>query len=759
MNDKTSTTIGILTSGGDAPGMNPALRAAVRTALNRGVKVYAIREGYQGMVEGGEMIHAMDWEDTSGILQQGGTVIGTARCKSFQTREGRLQAVKNLLECGIDRLVVIGGDGSLTGANTLRQEWQELVSELVDKGTVSRETASRHPSLGIVGLVGSIDNDFYGTDMTIGTDTALHRITDALDNISSTAASHQRTFVVEVMGRNCGYLALMGALAGTADYVLIPENPPDTDDWESSMCELLLAGRKAGRRDSIVVVAEGARDRSGNPISSQHVSQVLAERLGEDVRVSILGHIQRGGPPSAFDRWMSTLVGYSAVEELLSSTPESEPKMIGVRYNRISRLPLMDCVGQTRAVAEAISNRDYNRAMELRGGSFKEAFKTFRTITRALPHDPEPGQRRLRLGVLTAGSVAPGMNTVVRAAVRHGTDQGHRIFAISNGFEGLISSQVEEFGWMNVAGWGIMGGSRLGTSRMVPEGTDLFEVARTLEANKIEGLLVIGGWTAYQAAYKLYSERAAYPAFKIPIICVPVSIENNLPGSDMSIGADTALNTIVEAIDRIKQSAEASRRCYIIELMGGSCGYLSLLGGLASGAERIYLNEDGITLDGLRADISDMISRYRRGKQLTMMIRNENANPLYTTEIMCAIFEEESKGLFDVKTTILGHQQEGGNPSPFDRIQATRLATQAIDFLVKEAGRGEAAGALIGVQGGRVKITSMDEIPQLIDTEHSRPKEQWWLKLQPLERLLSQPGLVQDAASPGKEGLPEFHTD
>ena len=214
MVSKISTAIGVLTSGGDAPGMNAVLRAVVRTALSQGVAVYAIMDGYQGMVDGGNHIRAFSWTDAGGIMQRGGTVIGTARCAAFRTREGRLQATKNLLERGIDRLVVIGGDGSLTGANVLRQEWQDLVAELATQGAISPETAAQHACLSIVGLVGSIDNDFYGTDMTIGADSALHRITTALDQISSTAASHQRTFVVEVMGRNCGYLALMGALAG-----------------------------------------------------------------------------------------------------------------------------------------------------------------------------------------------------------------------------------------------------------------------------------------------------------------------------------------------------------------------------------------------------------------------------------------------------------------------------------------------------------------------------------------------------------------
>jgi 6-phosphofructokinase 1 len=745
--DSKGCAIGVLTSGGDAPGMNAALRAVVRTAQSQGIAVYAIMEGYQGMVDGGDQIRPFDWADTGGIMQRGGTVIGTARCAAFRTREGRLQAVKNLLDRGIDRLVVIGGDGSLTGAHVLRQEWPDLVAELATQGAISPEAArTAAPSLNIVGLVGSIDNDFYGTDMTIGADTALHRITTALDQISSTAASHQRTFVVEVMGRNCGYLALMGALAGGADWVLIPESPPDTDDWETTMCELLDAGRAAGRRDSVVIVAEGARDRNGNPISSEYVRKVLADRSGEDVRVSILGHIQRGGAPSAFDRWMSTLVGNAAVEAMQAAKPDSEPQLIGMRYNRVSHLPLMECVRQTHAVAEAIAGRDYERAMELRGGSFKDAFRTFRTLIRALPHEPEPGQRRLRLAVLTAGPPAPGMNTAVRAAVRLAVDQGHRMMGVRNGFDGLIRGQIDELGWMSVSGWGSVGGSRLGTSRDVPAGADLYAIARTLETHGIEGLLVIGGWAAYQAAHKLFSERANFPAFNIPIICLPASIDNNLPGSELSIGADTALNNIVDAVDKIKQSAEASSRCFIVEVMGRFCGYLALMGGLATGAERVYLNEDGVTLHDLQADLADMLAIYQQGTRLTLMIRNENANPLYTTGFMQALFEEEGKDLFDVRTAVLGHLQQGGEPSPYDRIQAVRLAKQSIDFLISQIGSGSTSSALIGMQEGRIKITDLEDMPRLIDAAHLRPKQQWWMSLKPLARLLALPDMQHDAS-------------
>src|SRR5512137_2058716 len=244
----TRKRLAVLTSGGDAQGMNAAIRAIVRTALDHGIDVYAIYEGYQGMVDGGDRIRPMTWDAVGGILQRGGTIIGTARCDAFRTREGRRQAARNLLVHEIDSLVVIGGDGSLTGANLFRQEWPELLKELVESGQISAETVDQHGNLAIVGLVGSIDNDMYGTNMTIGADTALHRITQAIDDIASTAASHQRTFVVKVMGRNCGYLALMAALATGAEWVLIPENPPHMDNWEEKMAADLRRGRAAGRR-------------------------------------------------------------------------------------------------------------------------------------------------------------------------------------------------------------------------------------------------------------------------------------------------------------------------------------------------------------------------------------------------------------------------------------------------------------------------------------------------------------------------------
>jgi len=736
----TNKKLAVLTSGGDAQGMNSAVRAIVRTALDLNLEVYAIYEGYKGLVEGGERIKRMTWDSVGGILHKGGTVIGTARSDEFRTREGRLRAAHNLLENGINNLIIIGGDGSLTGANIFRQEWPGLLDELVDEGSVSRSLADVYPNLIIAGLVGSIDNDMFGTDMTIGADSALHRITEAVDAISSTAASHQRTFVVKVMGRNCGYLALMSALATGSDWVLIPDSPPDVDNWAELMCERMIAGRKAGRRDTIVILAEGARDRHGNPIGSTQVAEILEKAMGEEVRVTVLGHVQRGGAPSAFDRNLGTLLGHAAVEAIINSKPDEEPQLIGMRGNRITHMPLMECVEKTHSVAAAIANHEYERAMDLRGASFREAYDTLRTMLRALPHPPQPGQKRLRLAVMHSGAPAPGMNTAVRAAIRIGLDKGHIMLGIQNAFQGLIDDDVKELNWMSVNGWASMGGSELGTNRKVPAGSDFYNLARTIEKHAMDGILIIGGWSGYETANRMVLERKNFPAYNIPFVCLPASINNHLPGSELSVGADTALNNIVEAVDKIKHSAVALRRCFVVEVMGRDCGYLALMSGLATGAERVYMNEEGVTLRDLQMDVDNLIRGFRGGKRLGLLIRTERANVVYNTAFMCALFEEEGGGLFDVRQSILGHLQQGGDPSPFDRIQATRLATRCINFLIEQAEKGSTASAFIGLQGKEIKFHDLEDFPRMVDLEKQRPKEQWWMDLRHIAKVLAQPG-------------------
>lgn len=744
--ENTPVRIGVLTSGGDAQGMNAAVRAVVRTTLRLGAQPYAVMEGWAGAVAGGEGIRPLNWDSVGSILHRGGTIIGTARSKEFPTREGMLSAAANLLEHGIDRLVVIGGDGSLTGTNEFRKAWPSLLAELMTTGRITSEVAAAHPQLMIAGIVGSIDNDLVGTDMTIGADSALHRIMEAIDSLSSTAASHQRTFVIEVMGRHCGYLALMSAVAGGCDYVFVPELPP-ADGWEDDMCRKLQAGRAAGRRDSMVIVAEGAQDREGNRITAADVCDVLEERLGEDARVTILGHVQRGGRPSAYDRWMSTLLGYAAAQEVLRATPESEPHIIGVRHNRIAHLPLMQSVENTRAVATYIKDGDYEAAVAARGTSFAQMLQIFENMSTPplqSSHNEASPVKNKRVAILHAGGLAPGMNTAARAAVRLGIDHGLTMLGIEGGFPGLLNGAVKELSWADVEGWVGEGGAALGTHRDYPTIEQLYSIGRSLESNHIDGLIVIGGFNAYLGAHTLIKERDRYPAFNIPIVCVPASIDNNLPGSELSIGADTAVNSTVSTLDAIKLSASASKRCFVAEVMGRRCGYLTLISGLATGAEKVYLPEHDASLDEIASATSDMVKSFRDGRRLYLVLRNEAACGLYSTKLLADVFAQESNGLYDVRESVIGHVQQGGNPTAFDRLMATRLVTNAMQVLVDELVAGTARGHYVGLVNGEFRDSPLAHMNDELDLVNRRPRDQWWLRLEHVIPVVSQDEVAID---------------
>lgn len=455
------TKIAVMTSGGDSAGMNAAVRSVVKMAIYRKCHAYVIREGWEGLVRGNETtdeqsaaldspshpvkskVHPADlpakefssaqtgdgfvptygegeliregvgeaglkgryivrvgWDDVRGWMSEGGTLIGTARCAAFRERAGRLKAARNLIACGIDALAVCGGDGSLTGADRLRGEWPSLVEELVNTAQITKAQSERYAHLKIVGLVGSIDNDMATTDLTIGASTALARICEAVDSISSTAASHSRAFVVEVMGRHCGWLALMAGIATGADYIFVPERPPQTDDWEEEMCGILQKHREAGKRKTIVIIAEGALDRRLTPIKPEDVKVCLSERLGLDTRVTTLGHVQRGGKPVAEDRILATLQGVEAVEALLQANPETPSYVIGIRENKIKRIPLMHAVEQTKRVADCIDHQRFEEALSLRDHEFAEGLVAFDFISRIDKSSLLPDNQRIRMGII-----------------------------------------------------------------------------------------------------------------------------------------------------------------------------------------------------------------------------------------------------------------------------------------------------------------------------------------------------------------------
>ena len=305
--------IGVLTSGGDAPGMNAAVRAVTRAAIYNGIKVKAIYRGYKGLITG--EIKEFQTQDVSNIIQQGGTILKSARCSEFKTKEGRALAYETIQREGIDALIVIGGDGTFTGARAFAQEF----------------------NMPIIGIPGTIDNDLWGTDSTVGYDTALNTIMECIDKIRDTATSHERLFFVEVMGRDAGFLALNSAIASGSEAAIIPEKETSV----AQLDELISNGFRKSKNSSIVIVAEGGGG-----------AQAMADRIHQqypeyDIRVSILGHLQRGGSPTAYDRILASRMGVAAIEALLD---EQRSIMIGIVNDEIVHVPFSKAIKDDKQV-------------------------------------------------------------------------------------------------------------------------------------------------------------------------------------------------------------------------------------------------------------------------------------------------------------------------------------------------------------------------------------------------------------------------
>ena len=307
--------IGVLTSGGDAPGMNAAIRAVTRCGLDRGWEVFGVRHGFSGLIEG--CFVPLDARAVGGIIQQGGTILGSARSLEFQTEAGRRKSLRALNQHGIDSLVVIGGNGSQTGAAALAQMGYD-----------------------VVGVASTIDNDLCGSDITIGVDTALNIALEAIDRLKITASSHQRAFLVEVMGRKCGYLALMAGIAGGAEVVVIPE----IETTPEHVAEELSRAYERGKAHALGVIAEGAH------YNAEALAAYFREheaRIGFDLRVTALGYVQRGGAPTAYDRLLGTRLGAGAIAALARG---ESGVLVGMRLGRVATTPLTEIVGVQKPI-------------------------------------------------------------------------------------------------------------------------------------------------------------------------------------------------------------------------------------------------------------------------------------------------------------------------------------------------------------------------------------------------------------------------
>ncbi|KRZ31652.1 6-phosphofructokinase, partial [Trichinella pseudospiralis] len=757
MQEGNKRTIGVVTPGGDAAGTNAALRAITRIGLHKGFRILFIREGFGGMVQGSIYFQEANWYSVMDIIQRGGTILGSARTDEFHTREQRMRACKNLIISGVTDLICIGGDGSLTAAHIFYRDWPGLVSDLVANNELDKNLAEQHLSINVVGIVSSIHNDFPGTDMSIGVDTALHRIVESIDAVDSTAKSHRRSFVIEVMGRWSGYLALVAALTTEADWLFLPEWPAPVE-WPDMLCNKLKESRAAGQRMNIIICSEGAQDCTGERIRSEQVRDVIAEHLQYDVRVTVLGHVQRGGIPSAYDRLLATRMGAEAVFALMDF---DEPIVIALDGNSTVRRPLSQCVERILKFRQAMEEKNWQEAMHLRGRSFLRNLNAYRKLAKIHPHmesETLSGGYSFNLAVMHIGSPSCGMNAAVRTFVRYSICHKCRVYTIKDSFEGLLDGRFEEMDWNSVNYWTMYGGSFLGSQKSLPS-IDLEGVARRLAEFHIHALLMVGGFEAFHSCLIMAENRHKYAAFCIPMAVIPCTISNNIPGTDLSLGCDTALNEICEVIDKLKQSAIGTKkRVFIVETMGGYCGFLATLSALCSGADNAYIFEEKFTIDDMKTDVQVIFEKITEGEERYIVTRSQYANENYTTQFIKQLYSELGKGKFSTRVNVLGHFQQGGNSSPFDRLNATRMTIHVAQVLISAARDSiQQDGSvyttdpnhavLLGIVDQTAKLTPVEDLKESADFEHRMPVFQNWLRLHQILRILARHDCVIEASS------------
>lgn len=446
-------------------------------------------------------------------------------------------------------------------------------------------------------------------------------------------------------------------------------------------------------------------------------------------------------------------MGAAAALVILQAHEEIPPKMIGVQGNQIVEAPLMDCVKSTRDIDKAMQECNFERALQLRGNGFQHNLRISRRLVTCGPSTSlAPAKTpKYRFAVMNVGTPAAGTNSTIRAFVRLMRYNGHTVLGIAEGFEGLLlDCDVHDLGWLEVSGWGSAGGSKLGANRVMPTEETISKIADKFLEHNIQGLLVVGGFEGFASLLMLQKYRELYPAFKIPLLGIAATISNNVPGTDYSLGCDTALNTIVHSCDVLRQSAHASRkRVFIVETMGGYCGYLATMSALAAGADAAYIFEEKFSVANIQKDVACLTRKFRKdGLERGLIMRNERCSVNFTTEFMCQLFSEEGKGVFVTHGNILGHLQHGDRPSPYDRILGVKYASHAVDFFLEQVKKNQGSSGsvqatslesacMLGIRGTKIETTPLTNLEPDADFEHRIPKQQWWMSLRRLLHVLS----------------------
>jgi len=689
---KETKKIAILTGGGDAPGMNAAVRGVVRAALNRGWEVYGIRDAYLGMVEGGDSILPLDWIDVSWNFKEGGTFLGSARYTAIvgdgkDARILREKALLNLKALGITGLVVIGGDGSLTGA-------QSFYRTLVKDSHINKELDSME--LAVVGIPGSIDNDLPLNSMCIGVDTTLNTIVEAVDRLRDTAESHKRVSIVEVMGRKRGYLAVISGLATGADRVFIREQTVTRNDI-GNLLTVLKEGFEHGQRSGIIIRSEGAA--FSTDFLKETVDVLLVPK--KDVRETVLGHLQRGGTPTVFERTLAVRLGVKAVDILAEGM--QEPVFLGLDSSVIKAIPL-------DRIIETLNTKDFQDELS------PNTQKALR-LSQRLEDPPAMKSNGKSIAILTDGNNVSGMNMAIRAIGRLAINEGMGVKGIKGGFSGLRKGQesVISIEWSMLELKGILrrAGTLLGVSGddTLENGFDFRSVKNDMASLNIDGLIVIGNRMTYRVADRLAREAG------IPVVAVPADINCHMPGTELVVGMDSSLNDMLIWIDKYSEAAHARRMIFILHIKGDYCSCSVRNAALAGGVEEI-INDDMESNDKGRRLFRDMarerIANVKRiidlGKGFAVILFYSKT-PENAGESLDFIQRSIRDAGIKMKTAVVLIETTYGGTTPtvFDRTLAMRFGEKALSALQKKIDSRDCTLHTVGLRGKEIKAYPYDE--------------------------------------------------
>jgi 6-phosphofructokinase len=509
-------------------------------------------------------------------------------------------------------------------------------------------------------------------------------------------------------------------------------------------------------------VAEGAVDCEGVKITSEEVKNSIIEKMGMDARVTTLGHIQRGGSPSALDRYLATIQGIRAVISLIENdSQKSLSFMVVTNENHVDCRPISECVQMTKQINSDFKVKKFDSVFKARDNEFRFLFDLQSLFCSYSLHPRNASEEMiLKIALVNVGAPCGGMNSANAAIAKYSISVGHQILGIYDGLKGLLNSDFRYLQHNDIQGWIERGGSALGASRWLPNTEEIGQIVSNIKKENIDAIIVIGGFEGFSFLASL-RENSEYLAHNFPVLLIPATVSNNVPGTEYSIGSDTALNTIISSCDVIRQSASSSgNRVFIVEVQGGNCGYLATTSALSCGASSCFIPERDLTLKVILDEIEHLKFRFKEYSKIgRIVIRNENCPKVYSTETLSNIFEKEANGTFDSRWIVLGHLQQGGNPSPLDRLRGVKLGTVCIDYIEKillsDSDRSDSIPSIgvdsgittpyqrggnilvVGVKGPKIVFSPIDTLIKEADMNLRRMKNPWWSRLYPLISMLS----------------------